>query len=320
VTTPEPAEPTGPADRSRRTRLISGLVGALIGLGGAAFVTRTLLRERDEVSAALAGARPAWLLVAFLLAAAGLTGIGLAWRTALRMLGGDLPVISALRGYFVGQLGKYLPGGVWAIMGRGEWARREGVPGPVAYKSVLLSMGSTYLAAVLLVALLVPASGLGEGGPGYAAVLLLLPLGFAVVHPRVLGAGLHLLRRVTGRDLDVPIPSWGASAALVARHLPSWIAIGASNLVIAFALGASPDPVDVISATALSWVIGFIALPVPGGIGVREAAFVATAASLPAGIAATVAVAARVMFMTVDGLGAALTSAVTTARSVRSGT
>jgi glycosyltransferase 2 family protein len=257
-------------------------------------------------------------MLAVLFAVAGLTGIGLAWRTALKILGASLPVRSALRGYFVGQLGKYLPGGVWAIMGRGEWARREGVPGPAAYTSVLLSMGSTYLAAVLLVAILVPLSGLIEGEPGYATVLLLLPLGFAAVHPRVLALGLRLLRRFTGRDLIVPVPSWGTSIALILRHIPSWVAIGTTNLLIAKALGASPDPVDIVSATALSWVVGFIALPVPGGIGVREAAFVATAASLPAGLAATVAIASRVIFMTVDALGAAITTALTAAHNTRS--
>jgi uncharacterized membrane protein YbhN (UPF0104 family) len=47
-------------------------------------------------------------------------------------------------------------------------------------------------------------------------------------------------------------------------------------------------------------------VPVPGGVGVREAVFVALVDALPTGVAATVAVTARFCFVLVDGGGAAL--------------
>jgi glycosyltransferase 2 family protein len=299
-----------------RSRWVSTIVGVTIGLAGGAFVVRALLDERDEVLAILPEAEPLWLVLAVLFAGAAMTGIGLTWRAALRLLGAELGVISALRGYFVGQLGKYVPGGVWAVMGRGEWARREGIPGPTAYTSVLLSMGTANLSAILLVALLVPFSGLVEREPGYTWVLAFLPLGFLAVHPMILGAGLRLLRRLTGRELVVDVASWSASSWLVIRQLPSWIAIGLVSILVTRALGASVvDPLELISATALAWAIGFIILPVPGGIGVREAVFVATATTIPSGVAATVALIARLIFILVDGLGAATATALTTARA-----
>ena len=56
-------------------------------------------------------------------------------------------------------------------------------------------------------------------------------------------------------------------------------------------------------AAMLSWVAGLAAVPVPAGAGVREATFVALA-GLPVGVAATIAVASRLLFVTVDVLGA----------------
>jgi uncharacterized membrane protein YbhN (UPF0104 family) len=70
----------------------------------------------------------------------------------------------------------------------------------------------------------------------------------------------------------------------------------------------------VFVAAVVSWVVGFVAVPVPGGVGVREAAFLALA-GLPAGIGATVALVARLMFMGIDALGAA--AAFTKSRSRR---
>jgi len=49
-------------------------------------------------------------------------------------------------------------------------------------------------------------------------------------------------------------------------------------------------------------------VPVPGGVGVREAAFVAAAGSLDPGIAAATALAARLLFVAVDAIGALLGS------------
>lgn len=302
--------------RSVAARRLPALVGGLVGLAGFAFVVRTLVGEREQVLDAVAHARPGSLAVAFLFAALGMTGIGLAWRASLRVLGSEVGLLSTLRGYFVGQLGKYVPGGVWAFIGLGEWARREGIGGVVAYSSVLLSVGSTYLAALLLAATSLPLSGLvrtGVDGP-YMLVLLLLPLGFTLVHPRVVACGLRVVRQVTRREVALQAPPWGASTLIVLRQVPSWILIGATNLTIASAFGAHGDPINIIAATAISWVVGFLALPVPGGIGVREAAFVALAVSLPSGLAAATAVTARLLFVAVDAIGAACTTALVARR------
>lgn len=292
---------------NRLARRSSGVVGALVGVAGIVFVAQAIYGERDEISRALSEARPGLLLVALLLIGLAMTGIGLTWRTALQALGGELGVASSLRGYFVGQLGKYVPGGVWAVLGRAEWARSEGVPAGVAYSSVFLSIGSAFLAAVMLAFMVLPVAGFaGSGGdPRYLLVLLLLPTGFVLLHPRAVAGVLQVLRKVTKRELAVQVPSWRVSSLIVVRQLPSWLLIGAASWVIAVAFGTRGDLANIVFAVTVSWVVGFVALPVPGGIGVREAAFVALATSLPTGIAGVVAVTARLTTIMVDTTGAA---------------
>src|SRR5690606_35586014 len=98
---------------------------------------------------------------------------------------------------------------------------------PVAYSSVLLSMGSAYLAAVLVAAALGPLAGIvgSEADLRVLLVLLFLPIGFALIHPRVLAVGLGVVRRVTGRRLDLAVPEWSQSARIVLRQVPSWFLI-----------------------------------------------------------------------------------------------
>lgn len=291
----------------RRLARYSTGIGVVIGVLGAVFVARAIVREGDEVRNALANAEPVWLLAASVLGLAGMTGIGLPWRHAMRLVGGHMNRFQTLTWYFIGQLGKYVPGGLWPVVGRAELARRGGVGRPAAYGSVALSLGATYLAAVMVVGVFWPFDLVGgRRGAGAAAWILgLLPLGLALLHPAVAGRLLALVERLTRRRLAVVVPAWGDAVRLVGRHVPSWLAIGTATWCVARAFGAAPSWTNVVFAAVLSWVIGFVVVPVPGGLGVREAAFVAAATSLPDGVGATTAVTARMIFMLVDAFGAA---------------
>ncbi len=297
-----------PPARNRRTRVASSVVGVVLGLLAAGFVGRALVRDRDEIGDALQGAAFGWLALATLFAALGMVAIAVPWRRAIRMLGDDLPMRQVLSRYFVGEIGKYVPGGVWPILGRGELAVRWGMRRPTAYGSVLLSLVALYLAAMLVAVAGLPVLLAGDDGSGPVAVLLLLPAGLVALHPRVLAAAIRLTERVAGRRIDVAPPTWRASVALVGRYVPAWIAIGAATWAVARSLDPGADVLEVGTAAVLSWLVGFVLVPVPGGVGVREAAFVAAAGSLDPGIAAATAVAARAIFVAVDAAGAALGS------------
>jgi uncharacterized membrane protein YbhN (UPF0104 family) len=292
---------------SRRAAALSVLVGGGIALVCAAFVGRALADGWTEARDALGDASAPWLLAGFGLAAAGMTLIALPWRHVLGLLGVRAPMQRIVGWYYVGEIGKYLPGGLWPIVGRGELAARGGVDRAVAYSSVALSLGMLYLANLFLVVVLLPFALAAEDDAGTDAlwVLALLPFGIAALHHGVLEWARSTVARLARRPIDVPVPSWGASVATVARYVPSWLAIGTATWCIARALDPSAAFAPVVFAACLSWVVGFVVVPVPGGVGVREATFLA-ACGLEPGVAAVVAVVARLVFVTVDALGAAL--------------
>jgi glycosyltransferase 2 family protein len=298
-------------------RLLASAAGLVIAGAGIAFIARTLWRERAEVGAAIAALDPWLALVALLLGAAAMVQIGLAWRRALAIVGERRPVVDTLYRYYVGQLGKYVPGGIWPVVGRAEMARRGGVRAGAAYSSTVLSLATTYLGAMAVAVATLP-FGL-DGQRAQRWVLVLLPLGVLALHPRVIDLALSRAERLTGRRPAVTVPSWGTSVRLLARHVPAWLAIGVATWTVAAALGDAGSLGNVLFATVLSWVVGFLIVPVPGGVGVREAVFVAAATSLPAGLAAATAVAARLVFIAVDVSGAAVTATLVRRRARANG-
>ena len=86
------------------------------------------------------------------------------------------------------------------------------------------------------------------------------------------------------------------------------------NVCVFVALGGDLGPglfVDMLYASSLSWIVGFVVVGVPGGIGVRESVFVALMTGpLGATLALSVAVAGRLVTVAVDLLGALVAAAI----------
>ena len=64
--------------------------------------------------------------------------------------------------FFVGQLGKYVPGGIWPVVGQAELARRGGTTRGIAYSATAMSMVATFLGAATVAAvtgLIAPTDG-----------------------------------------------------------------------------------------------------------------------------------------------------------------
>lgn len=300
-------EPTASGGVGRRRAVgLSTLVGAVLGGLAMFYVVRRLVRDWPDASDALRDADLGWLVLGAVLAALAMTSIGWGWRYVLRLLGVRVPMGRVLAWYYVGELGKYLPGGVWPVLGRGELARRGGVPRTRAYASVALSLGLLYLAALFVAAGFLPFGLSGDGGFNrWMLFLLALPVGVVLLHHEVLGALVRLVERVTGRRIDFPVPQWRDSLALIARYVPTWLFVGVGTWAVARSLTPDASFPRVVFAAVLSWVVGFLAVPVPAGAGIREAVLTASS-GLDGGVAAATAIVARILFIVVDVAGAAL--------------
>jgi hypothetical protein len=296
---------------SRDDRRWRDAIGPAIAVGGLALVGWTIVDQWSEITSEVGDASWGWLAGSVVLALAAMVAIGLPWGRALRLVGGQgAPTRRLLAWFLAGQVGKYVPGGVWPVVGRAELAVRGGVPRVPAYSSTALSLATTNVGCALAAALAFPFAARAEEGDARSGawVLPLLLLSALLLHPRVLSTVLRLARRAVRRpDLDLVVPPWRATAALVLLHLPGWALVGAATYAVARALDPSPPIAPIVFATFVSWVAGMVVVPVPGGLGVREVVFAGVASTaLPAGLAATVALLARLVFMAADAGGVAL--------------
>lgn len=259
---------------------------------------------------------PLWVLgVAFLLTLSTQGVLLLMWRTMLADLGSPLPVGPAARIFYVSQLGKYVPGSVWTVLGQMELARQERVPRRTSLTQGVLMLAISVGAGVMVSVLLMPFLG-QETFERYWWAVLLLPVIVLCLHPpvfgRIVNTGFRLVRKP---GLEV-LPTWrGLSRALVLQSIV-WIILGLQIWVIVVGLGGDPLPslVASVGGYTLGFSLGMAAIGLPAGAGLREAVLVvALSGVLSPGLALLVALLARGIAVLVD-VAVALVAAFMTRR------
>src|SRR4051812_17146516 len=189
-----------------------------------------------------------------------LTMIG--WRTLLRDLGSDLHPAPASGVYFVGQLGKYLPGSLWSVLVQADIASHLRVPRRRTAVTGLLALGLSLLTG-LLVGLPVASLLLTRNASGFDWWLLLgIPILVVLCVPRLLNAVINRMLRTLRREPLEQNLSTGAVLRAVGIFLLVWVAFGVHTLLLARAVSdGTPHPdltTAAMSGYALSVSLGML--------------------------------------------------------------
>ncbi|MFI6988534.1 lysylphosphatidylglycerol synthase domain-containing protein [Nonomuraea wenchangensis] len=287
---------TGVVLQRRRPRGARGLVRVVFLLVALGFGGWAVAREWDGVVAGFARLSVPALAGSLVAVVAALLGAMLTWRTLLADLGSPLPLRPAAKVFFVGQLGKYIPGALWPVLAQMEMGRDLGVPRARSAAAFFLMM-PVQLATGLLVTL-------GTlGWDRYGWLLLALPALLVLLEPKVINAVIAFgLRKLKREPLDRPLTRRGMLAAL-GWALAGWIAYGV-HLYFVVPQGGL---VFAVGAFALSWCLGILTFVVPAGAGVREVAMVAVLAPhVSGGAAIAVALSSRIVIIVGDLICAGL--------------
>lgn len=268
-------ESTGDAESEElfpRRSAIDLAVKIAFGVAVLTFGVVFVVTRWSRLSGALAQAAPGWIVAAFLFAIVGQWAAVLGFRAVLAATSRWLPVFDVAHVFFVSQLGKYIPGSVWPIVAVREMCRKYGIARRAAAVAGLLALlFSVVLGGLLgIVLVLVGASG---GAAGLWLLVLLVPVAFAAVHPRVVVPVVDFLLRLA-RRAPVELDFTGATLrGSLGWPVVSWIFMGLQCWALVVALGGPPltSLAASIGGFALAYAAGTLFVPAPAGAGVREA-------------------------------------------------
>lgn len=220
----------------------------------------------------------AWLALAGVVYLAGMLPSAWFWYRILQGLGGKPRLFDAIRAFYVGHLGKYVPGKAVVVLLRASMVRGEHVPlslgvASVFYETFLLMSVGAFLAACVLcvgatrqweVAVLSLLASIGLSLPCWPGVM------------RVVSAwvGVERLRRwnisgLSGLPLPLMIKGFGW---MVMTWLFQGLCLWCTLMAVGYTAKVSfwAGWIATVGASAASLVVGFLSF-VPGGLVVREA-------------------------------------------------
>jgi glycosyltransferase 2 family protein len=294
---PDPA-PTGRAPGRWRRRLRQLVAGLFL-----AAVVALVVEQWPQVRPLLG--RLSWPAVAGATAAvaAGNLATFCSWRALLADLGFALPFRAGLRVFFLGQLGKYLPGSVWPALTQMELGRDYRVPQRVSGAAAAVTMLLAVATGLLVAAVLLPLGGAGVPDQ-YRWAALALPVMVLLAAPPVLNRLLSVALRAARRaPLPAPVSLGGACRA-AAWALAAWLVFGVQVWLLARQLQAGGGLALLLVCTgafAGAWSIGFLLVAAPAGAGVREGALILLlGATVGRPEATVVGIVSRMAFLAAD--------------------
>ena len=253
--------------------------------------------------------RPNWMVfvVSCLVLLSGNLLSGMLWGRVVSDLSGvALPAREAVRIFLVANLARYLPGKLWQLAGLAVLASRRGVPVSAATASAIVAHGASLTAASVFGALVfVGGRASGQSGLVWVPVVLLGASLVALIPP----VFRRLLRLAMRMGLDVPAEQLGPMRVLgwLGLFLLQWIVYGWSFFWLARSFGLQGSALELSAAFVAAYVLGYVALFAPAGIGVREVALTGLLTpAMGAPAAAGLSIIARVWSTAVEVIPAAV--------------
>lgn len=183
-----------------------------------------------------------------------------AWQLCMRSVASSISMTQAMEGYAISFLPRYIPGTIWGYVSRTEWmTRHNGVPSSRTWLASLLELSVQVVSSTTVAALL-----LRLWAPEFSWLIVLPPAMW-------LGAGvmLHRLKVRLSCPYDIKWRHWYVCGAV---YFPFWLVHGLSTMCIVLAYQGQTDQGALLYTSVFSaaWLVGFVAVFLPSGLGVRE--------------------------------------------------
>ncbi|MCJ7457733.1 MAG: flippase-like domain-containing protein [candidate division Zixibacteria bacterium] len=223
------------------------------------------------------------------------------WRSLLQKLSSKLPFKKAFKIWFYSNLGKYVPGKIWSVMGMVYMCEKEGIPKAATLSSAILNQLLNIIGGLILVLILSGTKFLSGMSKLYYLPLILV---FVIsLYPRVMEKILNWgLKKLKKEPVKINL-NFKENLFFTLLFMLAWGVYGVAFNIFIMSLTDSPlsNWPFLTSIFAFSYIIGFLSIFVPGGLGVREGILVYYLSSyFPLPVATLIALLSRLWMTAVE--------------------
>lgn len=224
----------------------------------------------------------------------------LSWHSILKTLNQNPPIKSSLFNFFVGESIRYIPGSVWSFIGRGYLTTKQEVSKRIVVLAFALEIFSI-LSITTILSLPVLSTNLHRF-PSYLIILIgaFLILGLVIIfwfREKLTSTVLQIHKTADKKNIIYNL------SLLFGYQLMAWLLLGLGTYILVLALSPITPLLTFISIPIFAWLVGYLSIIPPMGLGVREGVLIALLSTrLNLGQATTVAILSRLLLILVEGL------------------
>lgn len=222
------------------------------------------------------GWRPA--LLSSILFFAGYCIRGSLWAPMRYALTGvRMPVRDAFRVSAIAWMGRYIPGKIWAVAGKAYLSARDKKQVPQVGVAVIIEVLWFQLSGILLTVIILVFSGELFLSAGIRlALVVLLAIGLIASHPRIFFPIANWILKALRQPPFEQKPRYGRMLLVMLGNISTFLLWSAGFAILVHSrISIDTHDFPIIAGLfSAAWVIGFLILVVPAGIGVRESILV----------------------------------------------
>ncbi len=237
-----------------------------------------------------------YLAVAFLAFLGYFFARSIAWFLILKSLGVRTDLLESSKTWFTSELARYLPGNVWSFLGRVYLSSKQQVPKELSGFALILEVSLlTASAAILCISFVTFSPTIFLPGLRWFG-LLLIPSAVILLKPELISRLVHrLFKRLKLDWPKLPIERPRLIVGIGVMTM-AWLAYGIGSMWVTRSIIAdlAVSPVWLIAVFIAAWLIGYLSIVTPMGLGVREGVVMASLSSIIGGpTAGLIAIATR---------------------------
>ncbi len=254
---------------------ITALLGFLFVLVAAWFLGRSFLQGVQEAGGLgnLLQFNIPLFLAASVVMAGHLTLAGYTWALVTSASGGHLGFRKGFSIHFLSQVGKYVPGKVWAAMGKYSLSRSSGLSTGQTGQGLILETVFIVLGCLITTLPLIPLTAENSGmgvGTGMAIALGLSVVLLASIHPVLFRRLTGLVARVMKSSYDLRQCSFSEMLRILPVYVAVFLLLGGAYWLMCLSFGLNLPFFPGIFVYPAAMGIGYLAIFAPGGLGARE--------------------------------------------------
>ena len=249
----------------------AGILLAILILG---FMLKEFVQNWSDIQPYLLNVNMGILIIAILLYAAAFLATGYNWSYLLWRMDGKAGRKEYLHIHMLSALARYIPGGVWNIVGKAYMCREKGVEKSAITSSIILEYIFQILSSGLFLLFFLPVLIKNLLTPVLTTLLIFAVILIIFLLPWAVRLGIKILGKIFKEDLSKLQMKNQYVYQILIQYIAVWLFTGFGLIILVFAFEkiSSLQALYLMLSYPISWVAGFLS-PSPNGMGIREGVF-----------------------------------------------